>query len=723
LTVLCLLMPAPAEVLGGIVIDARTRAPIVGAEVTLVGYRGAVRTDATGHFRWTGPPPPVPVTIVVILPDGRVARPIRLLTWEPAGDVVLIAEAAVSEAVTIAGVAPAIDSGPGASATFLPGADVDLRAPATLSQALENVPGVSFIAEGQGAVPAIRGLARGRSLIVVDGSRVSTERRAGPNASFLDPSIIGSVSIARGPGSVAYGSDAFGGVIAVRTRRPSADSPLRVRASATLGGGLPERRGDVELSAGHGSNGMLVAVRAREFDDYQTPTGVVPNSGWRDGGIRAIWEHHAGARLWSAGWQTDLGRSIGRPRSDSATMLATSPYEDSHRLTVSYEDRPAGWFKNVRIDGLFGAVRERTSQDKLATVKQPRSLTQADLSSREAQLRATGDHGFGRVSLQTGADFQGRYGLEAIDRTVAYNLAGAIASTTTNPSIESAHRIGFGVFGQADAQITSRLRLAGGLRADTVHNTNIGGYFGDRHVANTALAGLAGATVAVTTRITLTAQVARGFRDPTLSDRFYRGPVGRGFIEGNPNLEPETSRQVDLTARWEAGPIRLSGAYYDYRIANLVERYLVGTSNFFFRNRGATRLRGAEIEAQTMLAHGLVLELSGQVSRGRDAVDGTPLDDIAPRSMAVVIRHAMAGRVSSYLRAAAVARHDAAGPSEVPTPGFVNLDAGTAWHWSSHVDVRGIMRNVLDQPAYSSAGPRWVYAPGRNGSITLVVQF
>ena len=43
----------------------------------------------------------------------------------------------------------------------------------------------------------------------------------------------------------------------------------------------------------------------------------------------------------------------------------------------------------------------------------------------------------------------------------------------------------------------------------------------------------------------MTAQVARGFRDPILSDRFYRGPVGRGFIEGNPDLKPETSLQFD----------------------------------------------------------------------------------------------------------------------------------------------------------------------------------
>ncbi len=704
-------------------IDGRSHAPIVGAAVTVVGWRGVERTDATGHFRWTVAPPPGPVTIIVMLPDGRVARPIWLRTWDPAGGLVLVAEAAMAEAVTISGVAPAIDSAPAASTTFLSGADLDLRAPATLSQALENVPGVNFLSEGQGAVPAIRGLARGRALILVDGSRVTTERRAGPNASFLDPGAIGSVEVARGPGSVAYGSDAFGGVIAVRTRRPDYRSPLRARASGTLGAGVPERRADVELSAGYGSGGVLVSVRARELGDYRAPTGVVPNSAWRDGGIRASWEHDTGRRVWSVGWNTGLGRSIGRPRSDSAAILATSPYENSHRLTWTYDARSAGWFSNVRVAGLFGRAAERTEQDRLATARQPRNVARSDVSSREAQFRVTGEHGFGRTRLQLGADLQGRYGLEALDTTIAYSVTGAVASTQTNFSIASAHRTGLGVFAQADTWVTPRLQLSGGLRADTVQNTSTGGYFGNRQVGNSALAGLAGATVVLTARATLTAQVARGFRDPSLSDRFYRGPVGRGFIEGNPDLRPETSRQVDLTARWDTRRVRLSGAYYDYRITNLVERFVVGTGNFYFRNRGAARLRGAELEAKTGLSHGVFVDLSAQVSRGRDADAGTPLDDIAPRSIAVVVRHATGRRLTSYLRGAAGGRHDAAGPSEVPTPAFVTLDAGAAWHWSTRVEVRGTARNLLDQRVYSSAGPRWVYAPGRSASATLAIGF
>jgi outer membrane receptor protein involved in Fe transport len=717
-TLVCQVMAAQGPI-AGTVIDGGTRLPVSGAQVTMTGQRGVAVTDAAGRFRWAAPPP-APATIVVILPDARVAKPIRITEWT--ADLVLVAEAAVVEGVTIAGVAPTIDATPGAATAFLPAADLAVRVPATLAQSLENVPGLSFISDGQGAVPAIRGLARGRSLIMLDGSRVSSERRAGANASFLDPADVSSIEVARGPGSVAYGSDAFGGIIAIRTRQAEYRAPLHIRLSGTLGAGVPQRRGEVELSRGFESDALLVSIRAREFDDYRSPAGVVPGSGWRDGGISARWDHGGGG-TWSIGWQSALDRDIGRARSDAALITATTPYEDSHRLTVSYAGASAGWFDNLRLGGFLGSSRERTDQDRLPTPRQPRNLTQADMSSREAQLRVTGDHAFGRVRLQIGGDLQGRYRLEATDRTISYNLAGAIVGVQSIPSIGSAHRTGIGVFAQADAQLMPRLRLTGGLRGDTVGNTNVGGYFGNRRVTNSATAGLAGATFTVTPSTTVTAQIARGFRDPTLSDRFYRGPVGRGFIEGNPDLQPETSRQIDLTARWEYRTVRVSGAYYDYRIENLVERYLIGASDFLFRNRGAARLRGGELEAQAGLSHGIVVDLSAQLSRGRDPDNGTPLDDVAPSSMSIVMRWSPGRRVASYLRLAAVARHVAAGPTEVVTPGFIPLDAGTIWHATSHLEVRAIGRNLLDRQWYSNAGPRWVYAPGRSASITGVVAF
>ncbi len=167
--------------------------------------------------------------------------------------------------------------------------------------------------------------------------------------------------------------------------------------------------------------------------------------------------------------------------------------------------------------------------------------------------------------------------------------------------------------------------------------------------------------------------------------------------------------------------MRLVAAAYDYRITDLIERYAAQPTLFLYRNRGAADLRGVEVEVQTALAHGLTLELTAQASRGRDAGDGTPLDDVAPTAGSVTLRHRIGARVASYFRVKAAGSHRAAGPSEVPTRRYTLADAGVSWHATRHLEVRATMRNLLNEAYQSSAGPRWVFAPGRSGAVTVVL--
>jgi outer membrane receptor protein involved in Fe transport len=317
---------------------------------------------------------------------------------------------------------------------------------------VDAVPGVSAIGEGRAAVPAIRGLARGRTSIVVDGARALTERRAGANAAFLDPAVVRTIEVARGPASVAYGSDAFGGIVAVRTRGPDAARGTHVQFSGTASGGVPEWRGDMEVSTGFGSGGILAGVRARRFDEYDSPEGRVPNSQWHDRGLRLRWDQTAGASAWSIGWQSDLARDAGHPRSDGDVVRATTPFDDVHRLTVAYRRPSLGPFTSIRADAVAGRTRQRTDQDRLPTTTRPRQIERAALSSRDVQARVTAGRFIGRTRLHVGADLQRQSGVEALDTVIAYTLAGTVVSDIATVSIDSAQRTGAGVFGEASVQ-------------------------------------------------------------------------------------------------------------------------------------------------------------------------------------------------------------------------------------------------------------------------------
>src|SRR3990172_8660914 len=60
----------------GRVVDKRTGNAISGAEVIVLGLTGSAKTDADGRFSWKPDPRPHFV-ILVILPDGRVSKPVR----------------------------------------------------------------------------------------------------------------------------------------------------------------------------------------------------------------------------------------------------------------------------------------------------------------------------------------------------------------------------------------------------------------------------------------------------------------------------------------------------------------------------------------------------------------------------------------------------------------------------------------------------------------------
>jgi outer membrane receptor protein involved in Fe transport len=717
---LVLLAAGPAEATEGRVTDKRTGAPVAGAEVTIVGLPGSVRTDTDGKFSWKPDLRP-PFVVLVVLPGGRVGRSIEVTKL--AGTLELAVEAAVTEELTVAaGVAPSIETSLGSAMTMLAKTDLAQRGVANLMQAVENVPGVNQVSEGQAAVPAVRGLARGRTLILIDGSRVTTERRVGPSATFMDPSIVEGVDIARGPGSVAYGSDAFGGVISVRTKRPGFTG-WTADGSMTIGAGIPDRRAEGSFSRGFGVGGVIASGHYRKAEDYDGPEGSILNSGWADHGALVRMERRAGTGLFSASWQGDFGRDIERPRNNSNSVRFSYPFENSHRMSAGYDRAGVGALDMLRLSVFLGTIDQRTDQDRIPTATRPRDIVRADIRARDFQVRATAQKLFDDTRVEFGADVNGRYGLEAHDVLIQYDLAGGIVSTVDNLSVDSARRVDTGLFFEVDSPVANRVTASGGVRVDRVSNVNRGGYFGDRSISNGAGAGYAAVAVGPISNLTFTAQVSRGFRDPTLSDRFFRGPSGRGFITGNPDLDPETSLQADFGVRYAGGRLSAAVYGYTYRIRNLVERFSPDTDFFEFRNRGRARIRGVEAELQADLTHGVSTQIAAQIGRGTTLDDETRLDDISTDQWSIQVRQAVGERLSAFARLAFYADDDRPGPSEVPAPGHTNLDVGATWAIHRRLVIRGSIRNVLDETYYASPDPRFVLAPGVNGFVTVRIRY
>ena len=91
--------------------------------------------------------------------------------------------------------------------------------PGSVLDAVVEIPGVSQNGQaGLFQVFSVRGVSRQRVLTMLDGVRLTSERRAGVSASFVDPLLLGELDVLRGPASTYYGSGALGGALQMLPR-------------------------------------------------------------------------------------------------------------------------------------------------------------------------------------------------------------------------------------------------------------------------------------------------------------------------------------------------------------------------------------------------------------------------------------------------------------------------------------------------------------------------
>ena len=112
---------------------------------------------------------------------------------------------------------------------------IELQRPSTGADLVVLSPGVRIQkSQGGGGSPIIRGFEANRILMVVDGVRMNNAiYRSGhlQNAITVNPNTVERVEVIYGSSSVAYGSDALGGVIHFYTKSPLINSKEKSRSS------------------------------------------------------------------------------------------------------------------------------------------------------------------------------------------------------------------------------------------------------------------------------------------------------------------------------------------------------------------------------------------------------------------------------------------------------------------------------------------------------------
>jgi hemoglobin/transferrin/lactoferrin receptor protein len=166
--------------------------------------------------------------------------------------------------------------------------ELDQAVSRTTPEALMNISGV-FVQKTNhgGGSPFIRGLTGNQTLHLIDGIRLNNSiYRYGPNQylNTIDQFTIRKIEVAKGTGSVQYGTDAIGGVLQVFTKDPLTNENGTAIHGQVLGrtmtGGMEKStRGEVEVSTP--KFGAIAGATYRDFGDLiggkntgtQSPSG------------------------------------------------------------------------------------------------------------------------------------------------------------------------------------------------------------------------------------------------------------------------------------------------------------------------------------------------------------------------------------------------------------------------------------------------------------------
>lgn len=154
---------------------------------------------------------------------------------------------------------------------------LELQNPQTAADLL-TISGKVYVQKSQqgGGSPMIRGFATNRLLYSVDGVRMNTAIFRGGNIQnviSLDPFVIEDAEVVFGPGSVAFGSDAIGGVMSFQTLTPQLsfndDVLVTGKANVRYSSANNEKTGHFDVNVGGQKLAMLSSFSSFNFDDLR----------------------------------------------------------------------------------------------------------------------------------------------------------------------------------------------------------------------------------------------------------------------------------------------------------------------------------------------------------------------------------------------------------------------------------------------------------------------
>jgi iron complex outermembrane receptor protein len=533
--------------------------PLFGASILIHDLKIVVATDKNGFFVTSKFPPGKYLVEISFVGYASLIETINFNS-NITSTFILQESVAEHESVTVTGVASASKLKQSAQpVSIVKKTDLLQTISTNIIDALgKKVTGFSSISTGPAiAKPVIRGLGYNRIVVINDGVRQEGQQWGDEHGIEIDESSIQKAEVIKGPASLMYGSDAMAGVINFLTNVPVEQGTIKgnIGYSFLDNNGLENINGNI---AGHIKSGF-------NFNAYGTYKSAKDYENKYDG------------RVFNSRFnERNFGGYIGLNKSWGFSHLLISNFDQKTGIIEGERNVTNGNFLIYS-----GTPNERdATNDELNS----RSLFIPYQHIKHFKISSDNNISLGKSRLTVNIGFQRNQRLEFGDyttpntpqlyfdlKTVTYNIQYHLPTTNgwktslglngmQQQNQNKAEEVLIPAYKQFDAGLFfftkktfNKLTLSGGLRADT---RNINGSelkegttikFSSFNKNFTNISGSAGITYEANKQLTLKANIARGYRAPSVAELSSNG-VHEGtyrYEYGDNNLSTETSLQFD----------------------------------------------------------------------------------------------------------------------------------------------------------------------------------
>ena len=504
----------------------------------------------------------------------------------------------------------------------------------TIADLLESkVPGIQVKNDGGQGIDRIkiRGEDAFRTLVMIDGQRISEQKSMSGVPLLIDPSQVERIEVIRGPASVLYGSDAIGGAINIITKKGGADA-----FGATVSAGIDTASSGKELSGSiyGAANGWKYRFGGaiRDADNIDTPVGEMPHTEFNSKAANAFLSYDidpnktiglslshfdldfmSGATSYAPEdffvdvpeWQRTRGSLFGEFKNlteNLARLRIDASYEKNHKLMENFVKQD----KIVTPMGTTSMLMDNFADNDLYTTS---ASIQSDWILGQNHYLITG-YEFSYDDLDAGSQTFGHTpdvtfvpGQRPVMGTAPYEKIQKFSGSQTRHSL----------FASMESTVLDEFILNYGVRytwvdsdmdINTTHSLNVDGIEVGKNSYDSS-DGKAifnfGVTYKGFDNLTLRANWSQGYRTPLLQELFIDTSMGGELTYANPDLKPETSDNFEIGARYTNGILTVDSSIFYSQADDYITTIAIGENLNKYTNMGEAETIGLELDTSVKI--------------------------------------------------------------------------------------------------------------------------